>query len=202
MTRMQPYFNPGPDDATVAPAIYLGGVATQGMCAGRRGGRRLHHPSHQLQSPLPGNHLPARSGRRSGPCRPLPRGRLLRAGHRHPDHHRVVSGGPGKERERQRHLLAFLYSTPAYRPTLELYGWAELGPRLRAMIRSERWDDLAGILSDEVLDTLVPSGTFAELPDLLKARFGTLGQAIVASPPGDSADDGEFGEVIRALQAI
>jgi hypothetical protein len=47
----------------------------------------------------------------------------------------------------------------------------------------------------------VPSGTFAELPDLLIGRFGALGQGIVASPPADPADDGAFREVIRALQA-
>jgi hypothetical protein len=106
-----------------------------------------------------------------------------------------------QERVRQRRLLAFLYSTPAYRPTLELYGWADLGPKLRALIRSERWDELATVLSDDVLDTLVPSGTFDELPDLLIGRFAPLGQGIVASPPSHASDDGAFREVIRALQA-
>jgi hypothetical protein len=94
-----------------------------------------------------------------------------------------------------------LYSTPAYRPTLELYGWADLGPKLRALIRSQRWDELGTVLSDDVLDTLVPSGTFDELPNLLIGRFAPLGQGIVASPPSDTTDDGAFREVIRALQA-
>jgi hypothetical protein len=94
-----------------------------------------------------------------------------------------------------------LYSTPAYRTTLELYGWGEVGPRLRALIRDDRWDDLAGVLSDEVLDTLVPSGTFEELPALLTARFAGLGEGIIVSPPADPADDAAFGEVVAALQA-
>ena len=76
-----------------------------------------------------------------------------------------------RERERQRRLLAFLYSTPAYAPTLELYGWDDLGPRLRELIRRERWDDLGAVLSDEVLDTLVPSGSFEELPGVLPATL-------------------------------
>ena len=95
-----------------------------------------------------------------------------------------------------------MYSTPAYAPTLELYGWTDLGPRLRDLIRHDRWDDLASVLSDEVLDTLVPCGTFDELPGLLRDRFAGLGQGIVVSPPADDADDEAFRPVIEALQAI
>jgi hypothetical protein len=105
------------------------------------------------------------------------------------------------ERERQRRLLAFLYSTPAYAPTLELYGWDEVGPRLRDLIRHDRWDELGGVLSDEVLDTLVPCGTFDELPALLRARFAGLGQGIVVSPPPEGHGDDAFRPVVAALQA-
>ena len=96
------------------------------------------------------------------------------------------------ERERQRRLLAFLYSTPAYAPTLRLYGWEELGPRLRDLIRRERWDDLGDVLSDEVLDTLVPCATFDELPGLLLERFAGLGQGILVAAPQDPGDDEAF----------
>jgi hypothetical protein len=105
-----------------------------------------------------------------------------------------------RERERQRRLLAFLYSTPAYAPTLELYGWDDLGPRLRDLIRRERWDDLGAILSDEMLDTLVPTASFDELPRVLLERFAGLGQGITMSVPADDADDEGFAEVVAALQ--
>ena len=105
------------------------------------------------------------------------------------------------ERERQRRLLAFLYSTPAYAPTLELFGWGELGPRLRDLIRRDRWDELADVLSDEVLDALVPSGTFDELPGILVDRFAGLGESIVVSPPPDASTDKAFRAVVEALQA-
>ncbi len=105
------------------------------------------------------------------------------------------------ERERQRRLLAFLYSTPAYAPTLDLYGWTEVGPRLRELIRHDRWDDLASVLSDEVLDTLVPCGTFDELPALLGERFAGLGQGLVVSPPPGRTDDEAFAAVVASIQA-
>jgi hypothetical protein len=93
-----------------------------------------------------------------------------------------------------------LYSTPAYAAMVELYGWTDVGPRLRDLIRHDRWDDLGGVLSDEVLDTLVPTGTFDELPGLLRDRFAGLGQGIVVSPPQDGNDDEAFRPVVQALQ--
>ena len=201
VTRLQPYFNPGPDGTTVAPAIYLGGVQRQACAlAGEIADGFITHPTNSNPLSLESACLPALADGAASAGRSLdaPAFELVIGT-------QVITGSSPSalavERERQRRLLAFLYSTPAYRPTLELYGWGELGPQLRAMIRGERWDDLGSLLSDDVLDALVPTGTFAELPDLLVGRFGSLGHSIVVSPPSDRADDGAFREVIGALRA-
>lgn len=95
-----------------------------------------------------------------------------------------------ERREHNRRLLAFLYSTPAYERTLELFEWSELAPRLRALIKEQRWGDLSGLVTDEVLDTLVPQATFDELPDVAIEWFGGLADGIlVAPPPSDEHDD-------------
>jgi probable F420-dependent oxidoreductase len=201
VTRMQPYFNPGPDDTTALPPIYLGGVQRR-ACAlgGAVADGFVTHPTNSSPRYLENVCLP---GLAEGAARA---GRTLT-----PEAFELVIGTPvitgsspqavRTERERQRRLLAFLYSTPAYRPALELYGWEELGQQLRALIRDDRWDDLAALLTDEVLDTLVPSGTFEELPGILLAQFGPLGQGIVLSPPEPTTDDGAFAEMITALRA-
>ena len=103
--------------------------AAAGLRAGRRRGRRLRQPPHQLEPALPARDLPARPGR----GRPVGRAATwAAAGFETVIGTSVITGGSDEavlaERERQRRLLAFLYSTPAYAPTLELYGWAELGP--------------------------------------------------------------------------
>jgi probable F420-dependent oxidoreductase len=201
ITRLQPYFNPGPDDTTIAPSIYLGGVQRRACAlAGEVADGFITHPTNSNPLYLESVCLPGLGDGAARASRSLEAAAFeLVIGTQ------VITGSSSaaldRERERQRRLLAFLYSTPAYRPTLELYGWADLGPQLRALIRHEQWDDLGTVLSDDVLDALVPSGTFAELPDLLIGRFGALGQGIVTSPPADPADDGAFREVIRALQA-
>jgi probable F420-dependent oxidoreductase len=201
ITRLQPYFNPGPDDTTIAPSIYLGGVQRRACAlAGEVADGFITHPTNSNPRYLESVCLPGLGDGAARASRSLEAAAFeLVIGTQ------VITGSSStaldRERERQRRLLAFLYSTPAYRPTLELYGWAELGPELRALIRREQWDDLGTVLSDDVLDALVPTGTFDELPALLIGRFGSLGQGIVTSPPADSADDGAFREVIRALQA-
>jgi probable F420-dependent oxidoreductase len=201
VTRLQPYFNPGPDTEMVVPPIYLGGVQRRACAlAGEVADGFVTHPTNSNPRYLEST---CRPGLAEGAART---GRDLAAeGFELVIGTQVITGATpaalDAERERQRRLLAFLYSTPAYRPTLELYGWGELGPRLRERIRQDRWDDLAAILSDEVLDTLVPTGTFDEIPDLLAGRFAGLGQGIVVSTPADPADDGAFREVIAALRA-
>ncbi len=200
VTRLQPYFNPGPDASVATPPVYLGGVQRRACeLAGAVADGFVSHPTNSNPRYLRERCLPALAAGASAAGRDL-----AGSGFEMVIGTPVITGVSPEavvaERERQRRLLAFLYSTPAYAPTLELYGWTELGPRLRQLIRHDRWDDLAGVLSDEVLDALVPCGTFDELPGLVRDRFGGLGQGIVVSPPTDAGEDGAFRPVIEALQ--
>jgi len=200
VTRLQPYFNPGPDAETAPPAIYLGGVQRRACAlAGAVADGFVSHPTNSNPRYLTETCLPALAEGAAESGRDLGVGFEVVVGSP------VITGAsPGAlaaERQRQRRLLAFLYSTPAYAPTLELYGWPELGPRLRELIRHDRWDDLAAVLSDEVLETLVPSGTFDELPGLLLDRFAGLGQGLMLNPPADPSHDDAFAAIVASLQA-
>ncbi|MFA5885466.1 MAG: TIGR03617 family F420-dependent LLM class oxidoreductase [Acidimicrobiia bacterium] len=93
-----------------------------------------------------------------------------------------------RSREGARGLLAILYSTREYMHSLDLYGWRDVGERLRRMIREGRWGELAPEITDEMLDVLVPTGTYAELPAVLHERYDGLAQEI-GLPLGDPADD-------------
>jgi probable F420-dependent oxidoreductase len=200
LRRMQPYFNPGPDAETPAPRLYLGGVQRRACeLAGAVADGFVSHPTNSnprylQETCLPGLADGARAAGRD----------LVAEGFEVVVGTPVVSGATAaavdRERERQRRLLAFLYSTPAYAPTLELYGWGDLGPRLRELIRRDRWDDLGAVLSDEVLDTLVPCAPFDQLASVLLERFAGLGQGITVGVPADQADDDAFSSAIAALR--
>jgi len=199
LTRMQPYFNPGPDPDVTPPPTWLGGVNT-GMCrlAGELAAGFVTHPTSSDPRYLREICLPnlGAGAERSG------RGRAdveLVVGPL------VVAGSSGKEvgaeRERQRRMLAFLYSTPAYRRTLELYGWEDLAGRLQAMIRQEHWNDLADLVPDELLDTLLPAAPYEELAAHLLDRFGALADGILLPAQGDARHDDEIAGVVAELQA-
>lgn len=199
LTRMQPYFNPGPDPDTQPPQIWLGGV-NAGACqlAGETADGFITHPTNSNPRYL------------EEICRPNLAIGATKVG-RKVEQIELVVGTPvitgataaevDAERERQRRLFAFLYSTPAYRRTLELYGWEELAGRLQALIRADRWDDLHSVVTDEILDTVVPTARYQDLPGVLVDRIGDLGSGVLLPPPENPARDQEFSEVVRDLRA-
>lgn len=187
-TRLQPYFNPGPSDVP-APSLYTGGV-NQRVCqtAGALAdGFVTHatnsHPKYLRERLL--NDLAA-GARRAGRNDLGPRVVVVP---------RCITGGGktdlNRAREEVRGELAFLYSTPAYRPTLELLGLAEVGQRLTELVRDEDWTSLPWALPDPVLDQLVPQAVFSELPDALNEWYGGLcdGLNITLPPTADSDDN-------------
>ena len=97
--------------------------------------------------------------------------------------------------------LAFLYSTPAYAPALERRGWSDLPDRLRALVRTEQWDDLPTVLSDEVLDELVICGRYDELPGILMAKYGQVADGVVLPRLGDANDDAQLRACIAELKS-
>jgi len=84
-----------------------------------------------------------------------------------------------------RKQLAFYGSTPAYRPVLELHGWGDLQTELNTLSKRGAWDDMAGLIDDEVLTTFAvvapPDGIAAKV----RSRFdGLIDRFNVYAPSG------------------
>lgn len=110
--------------------------------------------------------------------------------------------GVESQRAAARRRIAFYGSTRTYLAVLETHGWAELGTDLRALADAGRWEDMADIVPDEVLDEFVTSGTYDQIPPLIASRYGgTLTRVQVPCPPAD-ADWDAFGSMIERLHAI
>jgi len=198
-TRLSPFFNPGPIDVA-PPPVWVGGVNPgTTRLAGAKAAGFISHPTNSNPRYLESVTLPnLRAGMAS--CGRDARdfgvvvGSFVITG---PDEETIT-----REHEKQRWPLAFTFSTPAYWPTLELHGWHDLGPRLRELTREKRWDDLPGLLTDEVLDALVPRATYDDLPDVVERWFGGLATGIVLEPPDDPAHDDAFAAMIREIQTL
>ena len=196
--RLQPYFNPGPIDTT-PPAIYTGGV-NQRMCelAGETSDGFVCHPTNSHPEVLRSSTLPAiETGRaRAGRTDNGPR---IIAG---PQPIMAASDAELKTvRDARRSELAFLYSTPAYRPQLELFGLGTLSEALSEMAQRSDWGDLEQHMTDEAIEQLVPHGTYAELPDVLAEWYGGLCDGIVLTIP-DDAESEPFGSLVERCKLI
>jgi probable F420-dependent oxidoreductase len=173
-TLMTPTFSPGPNPYG-SPPIYVGALGpnltrataehADGLLVMPFGSKRfLHH-----------NTMPAvREG--------------LRAGGRRIDDFAIIpeiivsAGETDAEREQAdagtRRLLAFYGSTPAYRPVLAAHGWEDLQPELNAMSKQGRWQEMAALIDDEMMHTIVACGTPAEIAAHIRDRVDGISDTV------------------------
>ena len=197
-TRLQPFFNPGPIDAPDVP-LMLGAVGPKMLELVGQSADGVHtHPTNTSVRYLKEIILPqiAVGVEKRDPARARP---FISAS-------QFVATGPddatvAAERERFRDMLAFLFSTPAYWASLELFGWQHVGEQLLALTREKRWKDMPSVFTDEVLDTFLVSGRYDQLPERLGARFGGLVDRITLTVPNDPAHDAAAAEAIAAIRA-
>jgi probable F420-dependent oxidoreductase len=79
---------------------------------------------------------------------------------------------------RTRALLAFYGSTPAYVPVLAAHGWQDLQPELNALSKQGRWDDMGGLIDDEILHTIAACGTPAEVARHIRDRVDGIADTV------------------------
>jgi hypothetical protein len=99
-----------------------------------------------------------------------------------------------------RRLFGFLFSTPPYWPPLELFGWKERGERLHELSKAGRWEAMAEVVSDEMLDAFAPSGRYGEIADVLREWYGGLSDWIAFPMPEDPGRDSAVAAALRALR--
>ena len=199
LTLLTPNFTPDPLPAEVTrPSVWMGGVNKKLVeTAGSIADGFVTHPTNSHPRYL------------REVCRPGLAAGAAKAG-RNVDQVELVVGTQwilgatradiDERREHNRRLLAFLYSTPAYERTLELFGWSDLAGRLRALIREQRWSDLADLVTDDVLDTLVPQATYDELPEVALDWFGDTADGILVAPPPNDEHDRRLAAAVARLR--
>lgn len=197
MNRLQPFFNPGPLPHN-GPQLLLGGVNDNAIrLAGEAADWFVTHPTNSHPRFLRDRALPN-----------LNEG--LGAAQRDPQDVQVAIAIPyitgptastvEQSRESQRAVLGFLYSTPAYRRTLELFGWDDLGAQLQFMTRGGDWSQLGSLMTDDVLDALIPAGTWEQLPAVINDWFCGLVDAVLIQPSDDYNE--EFVQLIQRVKLI
>lgn len=197
LTKLQPFFNPGPIDHPDIP-ILCGAVGpAMTRMVGRIADGMITHPTNTPPEYirdvcLPRLHAGFDKAGKSGEGFKLVLGPLTATG----KDEAIVAA----QWEKQRNLLGFLYSTPAYWPSLELFGWQDKGQQLLDLTRAGNWQDMPNIITDDMLEKFVPRGTYGEIAGVYTARYAGLTRRITFPMPDDPQDDALAAEAITKLQ--
>jgi len=196
--KMQPFFAPEPL-AGAPPPILLGGVnRNMTRLAGEAADGFMAHPTNTnpryLREFIHPNlaHGARRSDRAVGDVETIASAFIATG---------VDDAAVEGERANLRQYLGFVFSTPQYWPSLELLGFADVGPRLLEMTREGSWERMHDVIGDDLLDALMPSAPYAEIANIVRDWYGELVDAITLRMPANPQNDGELAAVIADLRA-
>ncbi len=194
-TLMIPAFDPGPNPFG-PPPIYLGGFGPLMMeVAGEVADGFFGHPFNTRKS-LESKVLPA-----------IERG-LAKSGRSRDQldlifSTMVVTADSEEAFERSklaaRKQLAFYGSTPAYRPTLDCHGWGDLHLELNRLSKQNRWDEMANLIEDDVLEAIAVVGPRNEIADKLKARLAGIADG-VSLTHNRAPDPRDWSDIVSELK--
>ncbi|MFN8459346.1 MAG: TIGR03617 family F420-dependent LLM class oxidoreductase [Anaerolineae bacterium] len=167
LTLMTPFFDPGPHDWPDIP-IYIAGVNQQMLQLAGELCQGVHiHPLHTARyiKEYALHHLETglqKSGRQRAEIV------LSTAAFVVP----TDDADKAKEYEaKARQQISFYASTPSYRVVMELHGWGEVAERLSHLAARGQWSEMPHLITDEMMAEFVVSGTWAELPTKIKAKY-------------------------------
>lgn len=88
--------------------------------------------------------------------------------------------------------IAFYLSTPAYRPAFAHHGFGEEADRAAELSKARRWEELPGLVTDELLHTYVTVATWDRIGERLRQRFSDVVTRIEFSIAVRCAADRQF----------
>jgi probable F420-dependent oxidoreductase len=192
---MTPAFDPGPNPFG-PPPVFVGGFGPR-MCevAGESADGFIAHPFNTQQS-LAKLVMPALE-------RGLAKGGRTRAQLEVICATLVVTADEEREFARlaaaAKKQLAFYGSTPAYRQTLELHGWGAMHGELNRLSKLGRWDDMAGLITDDVLEAIAVVGPRREIATKLRARLAGIADG-VSLTHNRAPDAAHWADVVREMK--
>ncbi len=173
-TLMIPAFDPGPNPFGPPPVFTAGFGPRMTEVAGEAADGFFAHPFSSRESLLR-NTLPA-----------LERG-LAKSGRARTDFEvvcatLVVTADRDEDfahvKLAARKQLAFYGSTPAYRPTLDCHGWGDLHGELNRLSKLGRWDEMADLIDDDVLETIAVVAPRGEIAAALHQRLDGIADGV------------------------
>lgn len=117
----------------------------------------------------------------------------------------VVTGRDEVEVERSaaavKQQISFYASTPSYAPVLEASGW-DFGPELTALSKRGQWQEMADVISDDVVREVAVVSPVDRLGRAIRERYGDRLQRVGLYGLGGvvDLDDDALGQVIADIK--
>jgi probable F420-dependent oxidoreductase len=186
-TLMTPFFNPGPIEHPEIP-VHIAGVNTRlatlagELCDGFHI-HPFHSPEYVRKTLKPAIVEGAREKGRDPEQVDLVTSVF------------IVTGESATEveeqREKMRAQIAFYATTPTYRSVLEVHGWEEAGEKLGKLARNNKWGEMPGLITDEMLRAFAIEASPDEVGSVLRERYeGLIDRVTLYLPfvPGERDD--------------
>lgn len=194
-TLMTPFFNPGPNPYG-PPKVFLAAVGEKmtEVCGEVCDGMLVHGFTTERyirEVTLPALERGFKAGNRD------------RAGFQLSIPAFVVTGTNDEEMEAAavgvRRQIAFYGSTPAYKGVFELHGWNDLHPKLNALSKEGKWEEMGTAITDDVLDAFAVVATPDKVAPALLSRFSDiLDRLSFYAPYGGDRD--VFSQIVADLK--
>lgn len=113
----------------------------------------------------------------------------------------VITGRNKKEREQKRQevreQVAFYASTPTYKTVMEHHGWVDTGRELHELSRQNKWEEMADLITDEMLETFAIDAPIEKVPDAIEREYGDVADRVLI--PFNDEEDPYWEELLAAF---
>lgn len=196
-TLMTPMFNPGPNEYGVPP-IMLGALGPKMTeVAGEVADGLIVHPFNSMpfleEKALPAVKLGLEKSGRSMDDFCLQVNAIIITGETEEQYQAAEKS--------VKDLLGFYASTPAYAPPMAAVGLGDLQPKMNALSKQGKWDELADHVDDHFVDAFCTRGKPEEIAGKLKQKYGAYADRLAIYAPY-AAPDSMWKRIISDLKAL
>ena len=109
-----------------------------------------------------------------------------------------------KSREVTRRRISFYASTRSYSKVMSTHGWDDEAALLHRLSLEGKWDDMVGIVTDDMIEEFAVVGTWDELPAKMREKYAGINTQISFSPgePENPDEEAQIREIINELKTI
>ena len=103
--------------------------------------------------------------------------------------------------ERYRPRIALSASTRAYRDVMAGEGWGDVADELTSLVRSQRFGEMAGLITEEMVHRIACVGRHDEIADVIAVRLAGVNRVRLNLPLQTVRERGAAREILQAVKA-